>query len=98
VLLMQSGNAVSLGWRTGLDAWRTASCLVLLLIVLLWGGFSLARALLALVVVPGVLAAIAISRAYQVPAVIGAASTELVLPNETSAPTGQTAVFSTSPN
>jgi O-antigen biosynthesis protein len=98
VLLMQSGNAVSLGWRTGLDAWRTASCLVLLLIVLLWGGFSLAGALVALVVAPGVLAAIAISRAYQVPAVIGAASRELVLPNETSPPTGQTAVFSTSPN
>jgi GT2 family glycosyltransferase len=86
VLLMQSGNLVSLGWRTGLDTWRTAGCLLLLLIVLLWGGFPLAVALSALAVVGGGCAAIAIRRAYLVPAVLGAASTELVLRNETASP------------
>jgi hypothetical protein len=78
VLLMQSGEELSLGWHTSVDTWRTAVGLVLLLIVLWWGGFSLAGALSAIVVVAGGLAAIAIRRVYRVPPAIGAASTELV--------------------
>ena len=77
VLFLSSGNAVSVGWRTGVAGWRVAASLVALLIMMLVGGFSPFTAIALCGLVSGAFAASALRRAWQVPPVICGASAEL---------------------
>ena len=77
VLFLRSGNALSLGWRTG-GAWRRlAGSLTAFVTILLAGGLSPVTAVAICVLAAAACAALALRRALQVPPVIGAAAAEL---------------------
>ncbi|MBV8054305.1 MAG: glycosyltransferase [Deltaproteobacteria bacterium] len=77
VMFLESGNAISVGWRTGAAGWRIAAILAAVLMTLLIGGFSPATAIAICGLASGAFAALALRRARQVPAVICAACAEL---------------------
>jgi cellulose synthase/poly-beta-1,6-N-acetylglucosamine synthase-like glycosyltransferase len=102
VLLFGGGNAVSVGWRTGVARWRIAASLTSLITMLLVAGFSLAIVAAICVLASGAFAALALRRAWQIPAVISAASFDAVVrrqiasqpgkgPQSTPAPLGEAA-------
>jgi cellulose synthase/poly-beta-1,6-N-acetylglucosamine synthase-like glycosyltransferase len=89
VLFLESGNTISVGWRTGAAGWRIAALLTALLITLLVGGFSPAIAIAICGLTSGTFAALALRRAWRVPAVICAASTELAAHREIASQPGK---------
>jgi hypothetical protein len=82
VLFLTSGNGVSLGWRTGAAGSRVAATTTILLVMLLVGGISLPIAIAICGLAIAVLAALALRRAWRVPAVICKASAELAAQSE----------------
>ncbi|MBV8771882.1 MAG: hypothetical protein JO166_06060 [Deltaproteobacteria bacterium] len=78
VLFLQTGDAVSLGWRIGAAWWRLCACLAVLLAVLVLGDLSLASVLTTTALILAPFAGVALSRAWRLPALIDAASAELI--------------------
>jgi hypothetical protein len=81
LLLLHSGDVVSLRWRFGAAGWRIAASLAILLAILLAGNFSLAGALAIYALVAAAFAGWGLSRAWRVPLVINAASADLAASN-----------------
>jgi hypothetical protein len=79
ILFLSGANALSLRWRTSAATSRIAAPLTGLLLILLAGGFSLAGALVICALAAAGLAALALWRAWRVPAVLGAAAAELTV-------------------
>ena len=82
ILFLKSAGPFSLGWQTGVNWWRIAASVGVLLMILLVGGFSSVAAVAMCAIVGGSLAMLALRRALHVPRVLSAAAAEIAAQSE----------------